>query len=180
MNALLATVLAGSLIGQPVLNPAGEHLGEVEDIVFDARDGAIRRVTIEFGGWLGLGEGEAAFSAAQIVPREGFVTLDVPDGSLRRVPAPETVQWPAMRASALLGREVVDRRHRDAGEIVDLVVDLRANRVEHALVDLRDDWAPGRELARVPIERFSLPRDLGDRVALNVAREKLAPASPPP
>ena len=27
------------------------------------------------------------------------------------------LQWPAMRASQLIGHEVVDRRHRDFGEI---------------------------------------------------------------
>lgn len=145
---------AGQLIGDPVLNPAGEHLGEVKDIVFDARDGSIRYVVIEFGGWLGLGEGEAALSAAQLVPQGGHVMLDLPEGSLRRTPALEEPAWPAMRASKLINREVVDRRHRDAGEIVDLLVDLRAPRVHHALVDLRDDWkpvAPCRSLMREAI-----------------------------
>ena len=164
---------AGELIGAPVLNPAGEHLGEVTDIVFDARDGSIRYVVIEFGGWLGLGEGEAAFSAAQLVPRGGYVMLDVPEGSLRRTPAHEEPAWPAMRATKLIEREVLDRRHRDAGEIVDLLIDLRAPRVHHALINLRDDWKPGERLVRVPIEEFSLPRDMGDHATLNIARERL-------
>jgi sporulation protein YlmC with PRC-barrel domain len=107
----------------------------VDDIIFDARSGAI----------LGL-------------EREGG--------------APPPV-WPAMRASQLLGHEVVDRFHRDAGEIVDLDVDLAQKRIEHAVIDLRDDWKPGVRLARVPFTELSLPRDLGEKVAYNFARESL-------
>jgi sporulation protein YlmC with PRC-barrel domain len=110
--------------------------GEVDDIVFDARTGAIR----------------------------GFERAG-------GAPAPE---WPAMRASRVLGHEVVDRYHRDAGEIVDLEVDLDAGRVEHAVIDLRDDWKPGARLVRVPLTELSLPPDLGEKIAYNFARETLA------
>lgn len=108
--------------------------GEVDEVVFDARSGAIRRFASE------------------------------PSGRVR---------YPAFRASTLLGLEVRDRLHRDAGEIVDLVIDTDANRVAYALVDLRDDWQPGRRVVPVPIETFSLTRDLANYVVLNVARERL-------
>jgi sporulation protein YlmC with PRC-barrel domain len=75
-------------------------------------------------------------------------------------------------ASALLQKEVIDRLHRDFGEIRDLRVDLAEKRVAAALVDRRDDWTPGEALVAVPIEAFSLLRDLPDKVAINYSRER--------
>jgi hypothetical protein len=60
-------------------------------------------------------------------------------------------------------------------EIVD--VDLAQKRIEHAVIDLRDDWKPGVRLAVVPLTELSLPRDLGEKVAYNFARERLAGAA---
>jgi hypothetical protein len=36
----------------------------------------------------------------------------------------------------------------------------------------RDDWRAGEALVTVPIEALSLPRDLGERIALNYSRER--------
>lgn len=82
------------------------------------------------------------------------------------------LQWPAMRASQLIGHEVVDRRHRDFGEIRELVLDSQRRRISAVVIDRRDDWQAGEALVKVPIEALSLPRDLGDRIALNYGRER--------
>lgn len=39
-------------------------------------------------------------------------------------------------------------------------------------MDRRDDWMPGAALVAVPIEAFSLPRDLPDKIAINYSRER--------
>ncbi len=39
-------------------------------------------------------------------------------------------------------------------------------------MDRRDDWMPGEALVAVPIEAFSLPRDLPDKIAINYSRER--------
>lgn len=46
---------ASSLMGDKVINPAGEHLGEIKDIMLDLEGGRIDYFVIEFGGFLGLG-----------------------------------------------------------------------------------------------------------------------------
>ena len=45
-----------ALIGQKVYNSAGEHLGDAEDIVIDAKTGKVAYAVLSFGGFLGMGE----------------------------------------------------------------------------------------------------------------------------
>jgi sporulation protein YlmC with PRC-barrel domain len=46
---------ASSLEGDKVVNPAGEHLGEIKEIMLDLEGGKIDYFVIEFGGFLGVG-----------------------------------------------------------------------------------------------------------------------------
>jgi sporulation protein YlmC with PRC-barrel domain len=46
---------ASSLEGDKVVNPGGEHLGEIKEIMLDLETGKIDYFVIEFGGFLGLG-----------------------------------------------------------------------------------------------------------------------------
>ncbi len=46
---------ASSLEGDKVVNPGGEHLGEIKEIMLDLESGSIDYFVIEFGGFLGLG-----------------------------------------------------------------------------------------------------------------------------
>jgi sporulation protein YlmC with PRC-barrel domain len=46
---------ASSLVGDKIVNPAEEHLGEIKDVMLDLETGTIDYFIIEFGGFLGLG-----------------------------------------------------------------------------------------------------------------------------
>jgi sporulation protein YlmC with PRC-barrel domain len=46
---------ATTLVGDKVVNPAGDHLGEIKEIMLDLEAGKIDYFVIEFGGFLGLG-----------------------------------------------------------------------------------------------------------------------------
>jgi sporulation protein YlmC with PRC-barrel domain len=46
---------ASSLEGDRIVNSAGEHLGEIKDIMLDLESGRIDYFVIEFGGFLGIG-----------------------------------------------------------------------------------------------------------------------------
>lgn len=48
--------LASDLQGYAVLNPDGEDLGSVQDLVFNLDDGQIVLVTVEYGGFLDIGD----------------------------------------------------------------------------------------------------------------------------
>jgi sporulation protein YlmC with PRC-barrel domain len=150
---------ASKIIGSVLVDARGEALGAIDDLIFDARNGALRWVVAE----------SIAFPAGGLQPQAGG---GYRPGKPRNARAMSPPQWPSMRASALLGKEVIDRRHRDFGKVRDLRVDLEGARVEAALVDRRDDWMPGEALVAVPIEAFSLPRDLPDKIAINYSRER--------
>ena len=47
---------ASETLGLRVENPQGEHLGKIEDIVFNPSTGHIRYAVLSFGGVLGVGE----------------------------------------------------------------------------------------------------------------------------
>lgn len=155
-------VRASELFGSRLVDESGEALGEVDDLVFDARNGALRSVVVD-----GL-----ALPVSRLGSEAGGerYVLKQPDDA--RAAALGEPRWPAMRASELINHEVVDRLHRDFGEIRDALIDLDARRVRSVIIDRADDWQPGKALLTVPIEELSLPRDLGDKVALNYSRER--------
>lgn len=159
-------------IGRTVLDVRGQPLGEVTDVIFDSRDGAVLAITVDYGRWLRVASHEADFGLRQISTAGDKLVLQVPEPALRRMPASRRPAWPAVSAAWLIGRDVRDRLRRDSGEMVDLVVDWAGGRIEQALIELPDEWAIRRRIA-LPLEAFSLPRDIGQYATLHVRRERL-------
>lgn len=48
-------VRVSELIGMDIRNPAGEDIGEISDLVVDARTGQLKYAAVTYGGFLGLG-----------------------------------------------------------------------------------------------------------------------------
>jgi sporulation protein YlmC with PRC-barrel domain len=61
------------IVGEDIYNLAGEEIGEVEDLVVDAKDGKVRYAAVTYGGFLGIGEKMFA------VPWEAFRAKADPD-----------------------------------------------------------------------------------------------------
>jgi sporulation protein YlmC with PRC-barrel domain len=55
-------LLASSLIGTTVYSPAGEALGDINDLVFNEDDGQVQAVIVGVGGFLGIGQKNVAVS----------------------------------------------------------------------------------------------------------------------
>jgi len=49
-------IAADRVEGTEVYNTAGEHLGEVEDVIIDKVSGKVAYAVMSFGGFLGIGE----------------------------------------------------------------------------------------------------------------------------
>ncbi|HEX6318100.1 MAG TPA: PRC-barrel domain-containing protein [Burkholderiales bacterium] len=158
-----AQVRATELFGSRLIDKGGEALGEIGDLVFDARNGALRSVVVD----------GVALPVSRLLPEAGGRRYILTEPDDTRPTAFAEPRWPSMRASRLVSHEVVDRLHRDFGEIRDVLVDLDRRRVGGVIIDRRDDWQAGQALVTVPVEALSLPRDLGDKVALNYSRERL-------
>jgi sporulation protein YlmC with PRC-barrel domain len=86
---------ATRLIGLDVRDRNGERLGDIEDVVIDARDGTLRYAVVGFGGFLGLGEKHFVYpvNALRASGRDGL-TLNVPRERLEQSPGYERDRWP--------------------------------------------------------------------------------------
>jgi sporulation protein YlmC with PRC-barrel domain len=83
-NVLSAT----SVIGDNVVNPAGENLGKIEELMLDLEKGRVAYAVLSFGGFMGMGEKLFAipFEALKLdTSREHFM-LDVAKDKLKNAP----------------------------------------------------------------------------------------------
>lgn len=84
-----AMLWASTLIGDRVVNPAGEKLGKIQELMIDPDSSRIAYAVLSFGGFLGLKQKQVAipFQALRLaVERKGFI-LDVDKEKLERAPA---------------------------------------------------------------------------------------------
>jgi len=91
-------VKATSIIGTNVVNPEGESLGSIKEIVIDPRIGRVAYVVVSFGGFLSLGEKLFAipFSAFEYNAALNEYILDVSKELLSDAPGFDADRWPAM------------------------------------------------------------------------------------
>lgn len=80
-----------------------------------------------------------------------------------------------MRASKLIGMEVKNASGEDVGEIKDLIVDLKAERVNYAVLSYGGALGVGDKLFAFPIKTFK-PASDSDKLVLNVDKDKLKEA----
>ena len=87
---------AGSLTGDGVVNPMGEDLGKVEEIMIDINSGRVAYVVLSFGGFLGLGEKLFAipWDAFTIDTNRKVFVLNVEKEVLQNAPGFDKDNWP--------------------------------------------------------------------------------------
>ncbi len=91
-------IKATSIIGTNVVNPEGESLGSIKEIVIDPRIGRVAYVVVSFGGFLSLGEKLFAipFSAFEYNVALNEYVLDVSKELLSDAPGFDADRWPSM------------------------------------------------------------------------------------
>ena len=91
-------VKASSVIGAKVVNPKGDTLGDIKELVIDPRSGRVAYVVVTFGGFLGMGEKLFAipFSSFRHDVKKDDYVLDVAKERLHAAPGFDTDHWPAM------------------------------------------------------------------------------------
>ena len=89
---------ASSFEGETVINPQGETLGEIEEIMLDVRSGRIAYAVMSVGGFLGIGEKYFAvpWRAFTMDTDEKAFILDVDKERLMKAPGFDKDHWPAM------------------------------------------------------------------------------------
>lgn len=89
---------ASNIIGTDVVNPKGENLGEIKEIVIDPRSGRVAFAVVSFGGFLGMGEKLFAIplSAFEYNPARDAYVLAVSTERLDAAPGFDADNWPSM------------------------------------------------------------------------------------
>ncbi len=94
----IGPVGATALIGQDVVNLAGEPLGQVKEIMLDMRAGEVSYAVLAFGGFLGIGDKLFAVpwrALRQDAPGRKMI-LDVAGTRLAHAPGFDKARWPDM------------------------------------------------------------------------------------
>lgn len=90
------TLSASTLVGDTVVNKAGETLGELHEIMLDLHSGRISYAVISFGGFLGIGDKLFAipWSKLEIDTDRKCVVFDVSKEQLERADGFDKDDWP--------------------------------------------------------------------------------------
>jgi sporulation protein YlmC with PRC-barrel domain len=172
---------ASRLLDAVVQNAAGELLGEVEDLVIDMRTGRIHSLVLDADN-PGREDRLHAYRFDDFSYRGGRrLRLNVEREALRKTRGFHDYAWPPwseaywksdpgmrlMRGAELVGKVLRDRNGAKGGEVRDLVIDLQAGAVTHALLDI----AESRREVRVPMKELTLAAN--GEPALDAERARL-------
>lgn len=88
---------ATTLIGDRVMNRAGENLGKIEELMIDLERGRVAYAVLSFGGFLGMGDKLFAipFQALRLNKDENSFRLDVDKEKLKNAPGFDKNNWPS-------------------------------------------------------------------------------------
>lgn len=98
---------ASTMIGDKVVNPLREDLGDIEELMVDVGSGCIAYAVLSFGGFLGMGEKLFAipWKALRLdTDRKRFV-LDIDKQRLEDAPGFDKNNWPDL-GSRDYGRQI--------------------------------------------------------------------------
>lgn len=87
---------ASTIIGDSVVNGAGEDLGDIKDLMIDLDGGRVRYAVLSFGGFLGIGDKLFAVPMETLTldaENKRFV-LDVDRERLENAPGFDKDSWP--------------------------------------------------------------------------------------
>jgi len=96
VNEYPQVLSASTMIGNKILNPAGEQLGSIKELMIDPDDGFIIYAVLSFGGFLGLGDKLFAipWEALTLDTENHAFILDVDKEALKNAPGFDKDHWP--------------------------------------------------------------------------------------
>jgi sporulation protein YlmC with PRC-barrel domain len=100
------TLSAGSLIGDKVVNPQGDTLGSLKEIMLDVDEGRIAYGVLESGGFLGMGAKLFAipFEAFRIDQEHETLVLNVDTETIQNAEGFDPNNWPDTTDPGFIGR----------------------------------------------------------------------------
>jgi hypothetical protein len=89
---------ATTIVRKKTVNPAGEQLGRIKDLMIDLDDAQVAYAVLSFGGWLGLGDKLFAIppEALSFEATAQTVILDIDREALKEAPCSIKLIGPTM------------------------------------------------------------------------------------
>ncbi len=190
------------VVGAKVFNQNGDHLGEINDIIFDENKGGVTHAILAIGGWLGMGEKLTAVPWKFIKQSEkdtpGYV-VEVDKAKLTAAPHFDNDSWPDLnntwyekngsyygltgktgkklvRYSKVNGVELYDQKGVEIGNIKDVLVHPNSGKVAYGVLSL-DKWpSVGDKMTTVPWTLIRQSEKATTGFVVNVDRSKLESA----
>lgn len=105
---------ASKIIGTAVKNPAGENLGDINDLVINPLTGQVVYTVVSFGGVFGVGDKLFAVpsKALQWNSEKGQYVLDMDKKTLKDAPGFDQKHWPDSDSKWDLQREQLNQFYR--------------------------------------------------------------------
>jgi sporulation protein YlmC with PRC-barrel domain len=96
MNKFRRTLGATTLIGDRVVNLAGQDIGRIEELMVDVTTGRVAYAVLSFGGFLGIGNKLFAlpWSALTVDETHKRFVVNVTRESLEKMPGFDKDHWP--------------------------------------------------------------------------------------
>ena len=94
---MYGVVSASTIIGEAVVNRQGENLGQIHDLVIDAKEGRLAYAVLTFGGFMGMGNKLFAmpWRAFEFSTTENKLILNVDKERLETAPGfDQDAKWP--------------------------------------------------------------------------------------
>ena len=195
-------VKGSELIGAKLFNKQGEHIGEINDVVFDENTGGMTHGMLAVGGWAGVGEKITAVPWKFIQPskkdRPEFV-VDVEKSKLTPEMSFDGNDWPKLtegwfketytrfgvpsggnaklvRGSKVIGAELFNQQGEDIGEIQNLLVHPNTGKIAYATCEV-DKYATGNDkLTNVPWNLIRQSKKDTEGFVVNADKAKLTGA----
>jgi len=171
---------ASNLIGATVQNRQGQDLGEIKDLIVDVNTGDVRNAIVSFGSTLGVGDKLfryplSSFSRAR---NSDALVLDVDKQSLRSAKGFDRDHWVESKsqnvwqASRLIGKDVADRNGDHLGEIKDLAIDPRSDKIDYAVLKYDRPWSLDNPLVAIQLDSFNFGDGRHD-ISMNIDRNQI-------
>jgi len=99
-NTPVQLLTASSVMKDTIIDPQGEKLGDIKDVMLNVANGTIEYVVMESGGFLGLGGKYFAlpFRILRLDTNEHAFVLDLDKEILKRAPGFDKDHWPGTNA----------------------------------------------------------------------------------
>ena len=95
-NRPLQILTASSVMQDTIVDPSGEKLGSIKDVMLDVRGGKIEYIVMESGGFLGIGEKLFAipFRLLKVDPKNHAFVFNEDKEVIKNAPGFDKEHWP--------------------------------------------------------------------------------------